>query len=90
MSNSTNDQLLERAHELLEDLDSHPSKLNKALSIALEQNDLDYINYLVPKLEAELSQEHFENWNVGWKFTLPKSPQLITRSGSLENMAEPH
>lgn len=64
MSNQVNDTLLERAYELLENLTSHPSGYDKALATALENRDLERVHELVALLEAELSREHFHNYDL--------------------------
>lgn len=64
MSNITNSNLLERAYELLEEITSHPSGLDKALTKAVRAGNLDEIYYLVTKIESELAQKHFYNNNI--------------------------
>lgn len=64
MSNNTNENLLERAAELIDELASHPSGYDKALIKAIDANDLQEVRYLVVKLEGELSQEHFHNYEL--------------------------
>lgn len=64
MSNHTNTKLLERAAELIDELQSHPAGLDKAIKLALDQNDLEELTYAVLRAEAELSQEYFYNNNV--------------------------
>lgn len=64
MSSSENERLLERAAELIDELESHPSGLQKQLEAAVESNDLERIHFWVNSLEAHLSQEHFGNWNI--------------------------
>jgi hypothetical protein len=62
--NQTNTILLERAAELIDELMSHPSKSDEQLIEAINANDLDEVRRLVTKLEAELSEEHFRNYNL--------------------------
>lgn len=64
MSSNTNVRLLERAADLIDELQSHPSGLQKQLERAVESNDLDSIHFWVSTLEARLSQEHFKNWDI--------------------------
>jgi len=64
MSNNTNDELLERAGDLLEEITGHPSKLDVALTRAVEKNDLDEIYHLVTYIEGELSREHYHNYDL--------------------------
>ncbi len=64
MSNDTNTQLLQRAANLIDALDSHPSGLQKHLVKAVETNDLDEVQYWVPILEAELSQINFMDGDI--------------------------
>lgn len=64
MSNLNNDNLLDRASDLLEELSGHPSHLDTALSQAITNGDLEEVKYLVNKLEALLAQEHFKNYEV--------------------------
>lgn len=64
MSNQRNTELLERAYELLEEFDSHPSKIDKALKEAIDTNDLEGVLHLVHYLEAFLAEEHFHNWDL--------------------------
>ena len=59
MSNDTNNNILERAADLLDELTSHPSGLDIQLEKAIESNDLDEIYRVVCICEGVLSQEHF-------------------------------
>lgn len=63
MSNQSNDNLIERATDLLEEIDSHPSGLDTALDEALKKGDLDEIHRLVTYIEAELARDHFHRNN---------------------------
>lgn len=64
MSHQINTNLLERAAELIDQLTGHPSGLDKALVVAVEANDLNEVHRQVFKLEAELAQEHFHNYDL--------------------------
>jgi hypothetical protein len=64
MSNQVNQELLERAIELLEEITNHPSRLDVALSIALEENDLEEVSRLVSLIEGELARDEFYHRNV--------------------------
>jgi len=64
MSDNDNTNLLERAAELLDELDSHPSGLQKHLEQAVEGNDLDSIRYWVERLEGHVAREHFHGYEV--------------------------
>lgn len=59
MSQESNTQLIERAKELLETIDSHPSGYDTLLAAAIEKNDLDDVFQFVTAIEAELSRQHF-------------------------------
>lgn len=65
MEKEVNTQLLERANELLEEIDSHPSRLDIALKEALQANDLESVHYLVNLIEGELAKEHFYSKEMG-------------------------
>lgn len=60
----TNTNILERAASLIDELESHPSGADDQLIQALDNNDLQEIYRLVVKLEGELAQEHFRNWDI--------------------------
>jgi hypothetical protein len=64
MSNAVNDNLIERAHELAEEITSHPSGYDKTLLQALERGDLEDVRRLVVFIEGELSRAHFMNYNI--------------------------
>lgn len=64
MSNSENDRLLDKAAELLEEISNHPSGFDKKLSEAILSGDLEEVHYWVHKINGELSQEHFHNWDL--------------------------
>lgn len=59
-----NTNLFERAAELIDELQSHPSGADKQIIAALDANDLQEIYRLVNKYEAFLAQEHFKNWDI--------------------------
>jgi len=59
MSLESNTQLLERAADLLEEVDSHPAHLDDLLSNAIKSGDLEQIRYWVSVVEGTLAQEHF-------------------------------
>jgi hypothetical protein len=56
--------LFQRAAELIDELTNHPSRADEQIIKALDANDLQEIYRLVLKYESELAQEHFKNWNV--------------------------
>lgn len=64
MSTETNTKLIERANELLEVIDSHPSGYDKLLATAIKNNDLDDVYQFVTAIEAELSEQHFRNYDM--------------------------
>lgn len=64
MSDTHNTILLERAYEVLEEVTNHPSGYDKALSEAIEKNDLEEIYRLTNMLEDELAKEHFYNKEI--------------------------
>lgn len=64
MSQVINTTLLERAADLIDELTSHPSGADDALVKAIEANDLQEVQRLVTKIEAELSREHFHNYDL--------------------------
>lgn len=60
MSNFSNEELLTRAYELLEE-STGMSWIDKAIQNAIDRNDLEELRGLVNKLEHELSVSHFHN-----------------------------
>lgn len=64
MSELRNSELLERASQLAEEITSHPSGYDKLLESAVESGDLDEVSRLVSRIESELSQEHFYNYDI--------------------------
>jgi len=61
MSNETNTKLLERANELLEEVDSHPAHLDDILAGAIQSGDMEQIQYWVNVVEGTLAQEYYES-----------------------------
>lgn len=61
MSSETNTNLLERANELLEEVDSHPAHLDDLLDTAIKSGDLEQIQYWVNIVEGTLAQEYYES-----------------------------
>lgn len=59
MSNITNDNLLNRAAEMIDYFESHPAGLDNQLIAAVEANDLQEIYRLTTLMEGIVSQEHF-------------------------------
>lgn len=59
MSHQSNTDLETRASDAAEDLQSHPSGLDRALLASIKKQDYDELLWLVNKAEALLSQEHF-------------------------------
>lgn len=64
MSDDSNTKLLERAAELMDEIESHPSGYAKLLEQAVAKNDFDAIRYAVSRVETELSREHFTNFDI--------------------------
>lgn len=60
MSDSTNTKLLERAHEAMEQLTSHPAGLDQSIQQAIDHDDLSEVERLVTLAEGIMSQEDFE------------------------------
>lgn len=61
MSNTTNEILLLRANDLVDELTGHPSRIDQSILKAIEANDMDNLYQLVTKAEAELAREHYFN-----------------------------
>lgn len=59
MSLEQNTQLMERAQDLLEEVDSHPAHLDDLLNTAIKSGDLEQIQYWVGVCEGTLAQEEF-------------------------------
>lgn len=64
MSNQENDNIMQRAADLIDELTSHPSRADIALEQAIDRNDLDELRRLVTLYEGELAQAHFYNNNI--------------------------
>lgn len=64
MSTYQNTHLLERAAELIDELASHPAGYDKMLITAVESNNLDEVYRLVVKIEGDMAQEMFHNWDI--------------------------
>ncbi len=64
MSWEQNTVLLERARQVLEEIESHPSGYDDCLRLAIKRNDLEDVKMWVTRLEAELSEAHFRNNNI--------------------------
>jgi len=64
MSNNTNEAIMERAYELIEELASDPAGRDDYLMELIRNRDMDTLLYQVQKVEAELAQEHFNNNNI--------------------------
>lgn len=64
MSNITNDKLLDRASELLEEISDHPSGYDVLLSKAIESGDLDEVHRVVSYVEGQLAQDHFHQYDL--------------------------
>lgn len=64
MSNPVNTLLLERAYELIDELASDPAGRDDYLLQLIKDNDMDNLLAHVQKVEAEVSQEHFQNNNI--------------------------
>lgn len=61
MSNYTNDLLLDRVYDIMEDTTGLPTEDVQALITAVQDGDLDEAHYLCGKLEAMQAVEHFGN-----------------------------
>jgi hypothetical protein len=59
-----NTNLLERAADLIDELASHPSGADATLIAAIDSNDLEEVRYQVMKIEGELANEHFRNYDL--------------------------
>lgn len=64
MEDEVNDQLIERAHALAEELASHPSGADRQILKAIKENDLEHLRHLVTKFEGELAAQSFYNDDV--------------------------
>ncbi len=64
MSTQSNTTLMERAGELLEELDSHPSGIHRSIEAAMKSGDLESLQFQVTKGEGILAQHHFYESNI--------------------------
>lgn len=64
MSNNANEAIMERAYELIEELVSDPAGRDDMLMQLIKEGDMDNLLAHVQKVEAEVSQEHFQNNNI--------------------------
>ena len=64
MSNQTNELIMERAYELIEEIVSDPAGRDDMLMQLIKEGDMDNLLAHVQKVEAEVSQEHFQNNNI--------------------------
>lgn len=64
MSHQNNITLEERAYRAMDELTSHPAGRDKLIQAALDSGDLDDLYYQVVTAEAELSQQHFYDYNI--------------------------
>jgi len=64
MSTEENTNLLQRAADLLDEIQSHPSGYDRALQAALESNDLEETRYWVTIIEAEMSTDDIRNYDL--------------------------
>lgn len=64
MSHDVNQRLFERAAELLDEIQSHPSGFDRLIQSALDSNDLESLRYWVNRVEGELSITHFANYEI--------------------------
>lgn len=64
MSLNSNTELLERAADLLEEVDSHPAHLDDLLSNAIKSGDLEQVRYWVGVVEGTLAQQEFYENNL--------------------------
>ena len=59
MSNHSNDLLLDRVYDIMEDTAGLPTDDVQALIVAVQDGDLDEVSFLCSKLEAMQAVEHF-------------------------------
>lgn len=64
MSNQTNEILLLRAQDLVDELASDPAGRDDRILELINKNDLDTLREYLSKVEAQLSIEHFHNNNI--------------------------
>lgn len=59
MSNSYNDEILERANELMEETTG--TWMEKAIKSAVDRDDLEELRKLISRIEHDLAVEHMHN-----------------------------
>jgi hypothetical protein len=59
MSNQTNDNIVERAQDMMAEYEG--TDVEVAIANNLERGDLDMVRYLTEQAEAETSRQHFYN-----------------------------
>lgn len=64
MSNVSNQLILERAYELVEELTSDPAGRDDMLMQLVREGDMDTLLAHVQKVEAQVAQEHFYNSGI--------------------------
>jgi len=64
MSTQVNTELIERAADLLEEMDSHPAHLDDQLAAAIKSGDLERLRYWVSVCEGALAQAEFYESNM--------------------------
>lgn len=64
MSNQTNELIMERAYELIEELASDPAGRDDMLMQLIKDGDMDNLLAHVQKVEAEVAQEYSHNNNI--------------------------
>lgn len=64
MSLHENTSLMERAQDLLEEIDSHPAHLDDLLEAAIKSGDLEQLRYWVGVVEGTLAQQAFYESNL--------------------------
>lgn len=64
MSNDVNDNLIERARDLAEEITGHPSGYDKTLLACIDGGDLDELHRLVKLVEADLARDYFYGHNI--------------------------
>lgn len=64
MSNQINTTLIERAHEVIEELTSHPSGIDNRIQALIDIGDLNNLQAAVADGEAILAEEFFKSYDV--------------------------
>lgn len=59
MSNNVNDEILDRAQVCLDYADNHPAGIDRGLSNAIQDGNLDEIRHFVTVIEGMMAQEYF-------------------------------